>query len=241
MKSIYFPAPVADEMIRAILDGHKSITRLVCKIKVNGSESVFHEKCSRVEYPAGNRYGICANFYDAKGLYAGAATAPYQPGDILYVREAWAKMCCFDCAYDDCEINIDRMGLTIPCDGGVYIYKATDLVNTNPKWCPSVHMPKEAARIFLRVTNVRAERLQDITEEQAEKEGCRAGSIVITGGPWGVEDDPEIWTAKEEFTELWDSPIKKADLPLYGWAANPWVFVIEFERISKEEALKGVH
>ena len=82
-------------------------------------------------------------------------------------------------------------------------------------WRPSIHMPKEAARLFLRVTAVRVERLREITCEQAYKEGC---------------------TNPIRFDKLWNSTIKPADLPLYGWDANPWVWVIEFERISREEA-----
>ena len=76
-------------------------------------------------------------------------------------------------------------------------------------------MPKAAARLFLRVTGVRAERLQDITEDEKTAEGMRPG-----------------WQ-HYNFYELWDSTIKPADRPLCGWEANPWVWVIEFERISR--------
>ncbi len=86
-------------------------------------------------------------------------------------------------------------------------------------WRPSIHMPREAARIFLRVTDVRVERLQNITDEQAEKEDFKDYTSTALG-----------------FAELWDSTIKPKDRALYGWAANQWVWVIEFERISKEEA-----
>ncbi len=227
MKPILFNT----EMVRAILDGRKTVTRRVVKPQppkeIRGTYECMDDGNFQLKVaPYESIYD-----YEIKPLYC--------PGDILYVRESWAKMCCFDCTHDDCETNIDRLGLTIPCNDGVYIYKATDLVNTKPKWRPSIHMPKEAARIFLRVTGVRVERLQDITEEQAEKEGFSAGSIVITGGPWGIEDDPDEWTAKDDFSALWSITIKKADLPFYGWDANPWVWVIEFERISKEEAQKG--
>ena len=85
-------------------------------------------------------------------------------------------------------------------------------------WRPSIHMPKEAARLFLRVTDMRVERLQDIDDYGVLAEGLGVG-------------DP--------FDELWDSTIKPADLPLYGWDANPWVWVIELERVRNEAALKG--
>lgn len=112
-----------------------------------------------------------------------------------------------------------------------------DLKAEDYTWHPSIHMPKEAARIFLRVNDVRAERLQEITDEDALAEG-------LTGEPY---DHPNTdyhgctdcmnsgWIVPPtvEFAELWDSTIKKADLPLYGWDANPWVWVIEFERCEK--------
>ncbi len=104
------------------------------------------------------------------------------------------------------------------------------------KWQPSIHMPKEAARIFLRVTGVRVERLQDITLDDAIAEGCQGkfiGSGECVGAGWEI-------LPEDEFADLWDSTIKKSDLDKYGWDANPWVWVIEFERISKEEAMKNV-
>lgn len=95
-------------------------------------------------------------------------------------------------------------------------------------WRPSIHMPKEAARIFLRVMDVRVERLQQITEEQAEAEGCQAYAN------WEGSMVPAIVS----FSDVWNSTIKPADQALYGWNANPWVWVIGFERIGKEEAFK---
>ena len=95
------------------------------------------------------------------------------------------------------------------------------------KWKPSIHMPKEAARIWLKVTNVRVERLQDITADSIRNEGL--SSLAVHCG------DMEI--ALKEWENLWNSTIKKSDLDRYGWDANPWVWVIEFERCEKP---KGV-
>lgn len=122
---------------------------------------------------------------------------PYRPGDVLYVRETWSK---------------------VP---GVppYIYKATFGAGER-KWRPSIHMPKEAARLFLRVTGVRCERLQDITVDEINTEGL------------DVLRKTES-TSFRMWKELWDSTIKKDDLNRYGWEANPWVWVIEFERCEK--------
>lgn len=100
---------------------------------------------------------------------------------------------------------------------GCYLYRATCEIGGDARWHPSIHMPKEAARIWLKVTSVRAERLQDITEDGAEAEGAI----------------DRIYTAREHFIEIWDRTIKKSDLDIYGWYANPWVWVIEFERCEK--------
>lgn len=128
----------------------------------------------------------------------------YQPGDILYVRETWKK-----------------------APNGYYYYEdwqRNDIADIT-KWKPSIHMPKEAARIWLKVTDVRVERLQEITEEQAKLEGCNSGMLT---GPC---------TARGQFENLWNSTIKKSDLDLYGWDANPRVWVIEFDRCEKPEGV----
>ena len=135
---------------------------------------------------------------------------PYQPGDTLWVRETWAKSM-----------------------AGTFMYQADDKAIMVERWRPSIHMPREAARLFLRVTGVRVERLKDIDGHGILKEGIDNG-----------KSNPAMGTRGENmqsmaFAELWNSTLKSADLPLYGWAANPWVWVIEFERISKDEALGG--
>lgn len=129
-----------------------------------------------------------------KVLFERLCRPPYLLGDLLYVRETW----CQPAAH-------------------TFWYKADSTVQ-NIKWRPSIHMPREAARILLRVTDVRVERLQDITDEQAEKEGCNDYTSTALG-----------------FFDVWDSTIKPKDRDLYGWAANPWVWVIEFERCEKPE------
>lgn len=140
---------------------------------------------------------------------------PYRPGDILYVRETWAAW--------------SRTYGAVP----VLYYKADGDAPDGIKWRPSIHMPREAARIFLRVTDVRVERLQDITEEQARAEGAIDNRHFIHSPDNEYET---LHSAREHFAGIWDSTIKPADRDLYGWAANPWVWVIEFEQISREEA-----
>ena len=125
----------------------------------------------------------------------------------MYVRETvWQKIGHY----------LDVDGETKPSWYNEFRYVASDEkpeTGWNYSWVkrPSIHMPKEAARIWLKVTDVRVERSQEITEEQAK-------------GPC---------TARGQFENLWNSTIKKSDFDLYGWDANPWVWVIEFERCEK--------
>ena len=216
------------EMVKAILDGRKTVTRRVCKITVNAGVSVSHNFCETCCYPEVNKDGICVNFFNADKIYVGAAKPPCQPGDILYVRETWQQ-------------NYD----------GSYAYRAGHKFECEKGWRPSIHMPKEAARIFLRVTNVRVERLQEITEDGVCEEG--AGKLIscpnertIYYPEGGMEAcfntdvcfkcDYIDKSYPELFGEIvWNSTIKPRALPLYGWIANPWVWVIEFERINRED------
>lgn len=132
---------------------------------------------------------------------------PYgKPGDVLWVREAYCP-----------EFF----------DGNIHCYKA-DFNETayefvsEPKWKPSIHMPKDAARIWLRITDVRVERLQDITGQDAISEG-----VIFT--PHGPSSLLESWGAANKlFQNIWQR-INGSD----RWNANPWVWVIEFERIEK--------
>lgn len=200
------------EMVRAILDGRKSCTRRI--VKPQQLVGLLPDKCKN---------GVPEEFLKEKKLmfkpYCNmtdielintAYKAPYQRGDILYVRETWCK-------------GLER-----------YIYRADysdtekfyrDGKEIEMKWHPSLHMPKDAARIFLRVTNVRVERLQDITVEDALAEGM--DKYIRLNGEL---DENSIITS---FIGIWNSTIKKSDLDRYGWNANPWVWVIEFERCEK--------
>ena len=236
MKPILFNT----DMVRAILEGRKTVTRRVVKFKPGLN-------------PQWTGY-----IPDGQVLYGSnnipASKSPYHPGDILYVRETWAKResdrCkgieTGRCPFETCETAHG------PCFNEEYIYKATDSLPTyGGKWHPSIHMPKEAARMFLRVTDVRAERLQAITIEDIQKEGLMRENVRSSGCTcaWatdGCMDEPcsnrdsyEWLCWATPFQRLWDSTVKATDRDQYGWSANPWVWVIEFERVSKEAALKG--
>lgn len=198
------------EMVCGILDDRKTATRRIAK-----HITEFDDK--------GNYFNVFR-----KGEWTGPVSkelfielyAPCKMGDFLYVRETFFEV------KGKFHYRADGEHLALN-----YLIGGREFF----KWKPSIHMPKEAARLFLRVTNVRVERLQNITEQGAELEGCSSGSTEITGGPWGIDDDPDVWTAKDKFIEVWDSTIPRNDLDKYGWAANPWVWVIEFEKVEVEE------
>lgn len=196
------------EMVRAILEGRKSCTRRIVKHDVEAIlNSPYHKEHPEVE---------------DEQIISKLCIPPYQPSDILYVRETW-------CKYDDDHI----------IDGRKYAYKADASPISEEarkkfgyRWRPSIHMPKEEARIWLKVTNVRVERLQDITEDGAEAEGA----IDNRGFIHSPENEYDrIYTAREHFIGIWDRTIKKSDLDRYGWDANPYVWVIEFERCEKPQ------
>lgn len=212
-------------MVTAILEGRKTVTR----------------RC--VKFIDGKNPNWTGYVKDGLMLYNGTnepccKNSPYKVGDILYVRETWSK------------------------DSYRYMYRANysqnekfyqDGKEVKIKWKPSIHMPKEAARIFLKVKDIRVERLQDITEEQALREGvpddtdypiseiycpkCHGEGLVgaLSSNLGYMEVDCTVCnTAIKRFKHLWNFTIKKDDIDTYGWDASPYVWVIEFEKIEVE-------
>ena len=211
------------EMVRAILDGLKTCTRRICK---DANEYTVPDMDF---YNADSRTYAVHNFADKEHmeqLSTAERTCPICPGDILYVRETWERFECWNCEGDEsgnCPKEPKKSVLDKTC--GCYMYRATDEINGDAKWHPSIHMPKEAARIWLKVTDVRVERLQNITADGIRNEGLSSAAVHC--------GDVEI--ALKEWENLWNSTIKKSDIDRYGWGANPWVWVIEFERCKKPE------
>ena len=198
------------EMVRAILDGRKTCTRRICK---DANECTVPDM---EFYNADRRTYAVHNFVDkehTEQLSTAERTCPICTGDILYVRETWKK-----------------------APNGYYYYEdwqRNDIADVT-KWKPSIHMPKEAARIWLKVTDVRVERLHEITEDGAKAEGA----IDNRGFIHSPENEYDrIHTAREHFIEIWSSTIKKSDIELYGWDANPYVWVISFDRCEKPEGV----
>lgn len=238
MKPILFNA----DMVRAILDGRKTVTRRVVKPQPNSklAYACMGYKHGTWGYPDKNawKYWDDESYKRPDGIAQEELehrwTPPCHTGDILYVRETF------------CRFDPDHI-----VDGNKYAYYADATPESERirkeygyKWSPSIHMTKEAARLFLRVTDVRVERLRDITDDGAIAEGIYqvAADVFINGGKWTYERSPAIghvWSDGPRYCfgcGLWAATIKRTDLQLYGWKANPWVWVIEFKRISKEAA-----
>lgn len=213
------------EMVQAILEGRKTATRRLMK-----PEEAW----------------ACENHEDLHSRI--------QKGDVLWVREAWDFIPCITCGLP-CASSPKEIGTTQFCirpdqmetaDGltdGCFLYRAegeTPVFSTGHRWRPSIHMPRQAARIWLRVTEVFPERLQESINEAGVPmwelgaegvqiyERCR---ICIGGGlenrdcrGCALYDQPR-W----EFSRLWDSTVRKDRLAAEDWAADPWVWVIRFE------------
>ena len=200
------------DMVRAILDGLKGATRRIVKGFIPDDAIWGYTAFTPKGYISCR--GTFADGYGEKFF-----KLPCKPGDILYVRETvWQKVGHY----------LDVDGETKPSWYKEFKYTATDEkpeTGWNYSWAkrPSIHMPKEAVRIWLKVKDVREERLQDMDYKDAMKEGI----------------DPRLCINLNhtvvKFQKLWNSTIKKSDLDLYGWDTSPWVWVIEFERCDKPE------
>lgn len=183
------------EMVRAILDGRKTQTRRLIKPQPTNPR---HNNVGWLGWDDGHGYRM---------------KPPCEVGDILWVRETWQYV--YTC--DDYEKCIEITGRYVyfaddPMPFTYWVDTDTGEHKDQMPWRPSIHMPREAARIFLRVTDVRVERLQDIDDDGVVAEGLEIGAQV---------------------DELWNRTVKKSDRAKFGWENNPWVWVIEFERCEK--------
>lgn len=235
------------EMVRANLDGRKTCTRRICK---DANEYTVPDMDF---YNADRRTYAVHNYADKEHieqLSTAERTCPICPGDILYVRETWQCWRAhryeatadirFKAGGDDVRLqfangntdSIDRL------DYDTFVHK---WFSHNGKWKPALFMPKEAARIWLKVTDGRVERLQSITVEGAIREGAEGEKCHHTNaGAFGCTDCMNtgwIEPPQVEFMQIWNSTIKKSNIDRYGWDANPWVWVIEFERCEKPEGV----
>ncbi|MGU0809206.1 hypothetical protein ACSEQ5_14635 [Pseudomonas aeruginosa] len=203
-RPILFTGP----MVRAILEGRKTVTRRVVKPPPDFLGSMVDPNTPFKTLDA--------------GLHA-RITCPYgEPGDRLWVREAWAA----DAQVDAIAPRDLSQGEPIWYPADFSVRQTGCSMISKGRGRPSIHMPRWASRILLEITAVRIERLQDISEEQALAEGVRgepcdhARQACADIGCWGD-------TAKGAFGFLWESLNGEG-----SWAANPWVWVVEFKRVT---------
>lgn len=225
MKPILFSGP----MVRAILDGQKTQTRRLCKQAVDHGETA-HAVCPARES------GYIAWFSQqpspaeeiaafTKQQYQHGFKSPYSPGDMLWVRETWQP---------NPEAGSSFDGAKIPSDAVCYRADlSVEDARESGTWKPSIFMPKLAARLFLRVTDVRVQRLQEISEADVVAEGVAMTDEYLEYIEWvanvagGVPHTTV--SPREFFGDLWDRLYKKRA----PWESNPWVWVYTFERVEK--------
>jgi len=205
------PILFAGPMVRAILNGEKTVTRRVMKPQPTPSNMgghswpcPIHQTMLHVEQELQNGEGIWGGLADS-------ACPHGAPSDRLWVREAWAT-----------DAQVDSIAPRELSQGEPIWYPADDHLRqtgcsmmSRGKCRPSIHMPRWASRILLEITAVRVERVQDISDEQALAEGVDQTNTSIPG------------YARQRFQDLWES-INGAG----SWDANPWVWVVEFKRIT---------
>lgn len=222
------PILFSTPMVRAILDGRKTVTRRVVKPQPPHIKywALTYFDCDK----NGNPKIVCPDDTDNSGIKAWAdkVKVPCKPGDRLWVRETWRPVnadkfhegAAIDYAADWNADYFENSREKTCCNGG--------------KWKPSIHMPKWAARIWLEVTAVRVERLQEISEEDAKAEGIKSywaephrdvAPFIGAGKELGVD---LCHTRRKAFQQLWEHLNAKRG---YGWNTNPWVWVIEFKRL----------
>lgn len=214
------------EMVRAILDGRQDATRRIVKGFIPDDAVWGYTAFTPKGYYISCR-GTFADGYGEKFF-----KLPCESGDILYVRETWGY---------PIALNSDKQ----------YVFRADEVAESGFKndshiWHPSINMPKEAARIWLKIMNVRVERLQEMKPVDVIKEGAypdcwdclntygESGSQCCYGTEEQCSQCDEVMM---EWEKLWTSTIKKSDIDRHGWNANPWVWVIEFERCEKPEGV----
>ena len=235
------------EMVRAILDGRKTQTRRIMKVQPESNQlglllitdSTKHSDIGKYHWAESNATG---NHVRSK-LFSSPFGAV---GERIWVRETWATLGNEDGCYVDWEDNLckgdERSAARIyrasceqrPGDYGLWSIPDDDYWKPHTKehkfegaWRPSIHMPRWASRILLEITDVRVERLNAISEEDARAEGIIDGGCLNCGEPEPcgcANPEPD---ATDAFAYLWQS--------IYGqdnWNANPWVWVIEFKRVE---------
>lgn len=206
-RPILFSGP----MVRAIVAGRKTVTRREIKPRMRSSDTQFelHQQPDGSWRPLHTFDESCM---DAHGTEH-PIVCPYgQIGDRLWVREAWA------------QINVAQA----PGESWVVYRECDNRTDYGGPWKPSIHMRRRDSRILLEVIDVRVERLQDISEQQALAEGVRLYTDHAECGDWYHVEGIETYSAdpRKSFELLWTG-INGAE----SWQSNPWVWIVEFRRI----------
>lgn len=197
------PILFSGSMVRALLDGSKTQTRRIAKLTAGG----------HVKEPRGQRRWH-------PGCDGAPQACPYgQPGDLLWVRETWA--------HDAESVEACRSAYEDILGGLSYgpYYHATETGRDSLRWRPSIHMPRWASRITLRIINVRVERLQAISEADARAEGARP--LDVATGRETLDPNSRQGSYTAHYRHIWET-INGSD----SWDANPWVWVVEFKRVT---------
>lgn len=239
-RPIIFSAP----MVRAILAGRKTQTRRVMKPQPSeGWEPHAYDDLHKMvdgEFVFRNEEPVVVGWgpVDEEG-YEGHRSPYGRPGDRLWVRETWKPV----------EVDVRTGDKPWQVKHGVdgILYKANNFfipIENTPEageawgeayhprgevWRPSIHMPRWASRLTLEVVDVRVERLQAISEEDARAEGITDGGCLNCGNPEPCECPYPTPDARDAFIGLWDSLNAKRG---HAWDANPWVWVVEFKRVQ---------
>lgn len=221
------------DMVEAILAGGKTVTRRIIKLKYDNTHiewknDKYGKRLIELQNDVeGETHGKNPDGTTWRRLLAyRELKAPYSKGDILYVRETWW---------------MDKEGQYFYRADGIYPQIGGN-VFLNVRWKPSIHMPKEAARIWLRVKDVSAEKIQDIDDVKAISEGMLNYDGWMTEGYKEAVYAAKMYgnkpplglTPKERFAHLWNKTVRRNEIARYGWEANPWVWVIEFERYESQ-------
>lgn len=230
------PVIFNSEMIRALMEGRKTQTRRPIKPQPPKESTLHRYYGDESPRPAlKNTFGW---FMPAAGdLWPcnddDRISCPFgKVGDLLYVRETWGVA---DKWIHDCETNPPRT-IAYKADQEIRNFDPPYIVDTEPwgwshmKWRPSIHMPRWASRLTLRITDVRVERVQDITEDDAKAEGIINCSTDLCDSSTGYYDYENqtcyVRFPSQSFSTLWNS--------IYNnWDQNPWVWVIKFEVIKQ--------
>lgn len=221
-RPILFSGP----MVRALLAGQKTQTRRIV------------EPDQFIGYPPSEIRFACDEYFTTTGGISFELKCPFgKSGDRLWVRETWAFIDAMDS--DGKEFRDNRLRFRADAE----VFDRPDPRDETSLWRPSIHMPRWASRITLEITGVRVERLQEISDEDAKAEGCEPFTLsqaeiddlqISDEAPdlklFWKEMGPGSTTCNWEFQMLW-STIHSATGP-QGWAANPWVWVVEFRSLN---------